>query len=72
MIYDTNEQNLKAYITKFIKLKQIKITNSSRHCYHIRFKLKGSIEDFNNLFNSINIEVILSKRSCSSKVQHSY
>jgi hypothetical protein len=60
-------QYLKSYIAKFIKLKQIKITNSSRHCYHIRFKLKGSIKDFNDLFNSINIEVTLSKRSCSSK-----
>ena len=65
--YDTNEQNLKAIFTKFVKEKNIKITNSSRHCYHIRFQLKGTLQDFNDLFNPIDIEVILSQHSCSSK-----
>jgi len=67
MRYDTNEQNLKAYITKFLKSKKIIITNSSRHCYHIRFKKIGTIEEFNCLFNPIGIEVTFSDKSCSSK-----
>lgn len=65
--YDTNEQNLKSLIVKFVKSKGIKITNSTRHCYHIRFPLDGDIEDFNKLFKEIDIEVIESSRSCSSK-----
>jgi len=64
---EIEKQNLKAYIKKFIKSKNIKITNSSRHCYHIRFKLKGTLEDFNKLLNKIDIKVISSIHRCSSK-----
>lgn len=68
MIETTKDtQSLKSYITKFIKEKNIKITNSSRHCYHIRFQLKGTLQDFNDLFNPIGIEAVLSQHSCSSK-----
>lgn len=62
-----NENRLKSYIKKFLENKGFTITNSNRHCYHIRFKLKGNIKDFNKLFNPINIEVIPSTRACSSK-----
>jgi hypothetical protein len=58
---------LKSYIKNFIESKDIKITNSNRHCYHIRFNLEGTLKDFNSLFKDIDIEVILSKHSCSSK-----
>lgn len=67
MKYDTNEQNLKAYITKVLKSKNIQITNSSRHCYHIRFALDGQMQDFKKLFNPLNIEVEISTKSCSTK-----
>ncbi len=65
--YDTNEQNLKSLIRNFINQKNIKITNSNRHCYHIRFALEGNLEYFNALFSGINIKIINSPRSCSSK-----
>lgn len=67
MKYDTNEQNLKVYITKLLKSKNIQITNSSRHCYHIRFALDGQIQDFKEFFNRLNIEVENSLKNCSTK-----
>ena len=65
--YDTNEQNLKALVKKFISERDIEITNSNRYCYHIRFALKGTLKDFNEVFSSIDIVVLESNRSCSKK-----
>ncbi len=62
-----SQSKLKSYIKEYIKSKDLKITESSRHCYHIRFQLKGNINDFNSFFNDINIEVIESNHNCSSK-----
>lgn len=68
MIQKTPEiQALKSFVEKTIKMKNITITNSSRHCYHIRFQLSGSIEEFNTFFNPIGIQVSNSNYSCSSK-----
>jgi hypothetical protein len=67
MRYNTDEQNLKAYIKHFLQSKEIDITNSSRHCYHIRFALNGELSDFKKLFTPLDIEVENSSKSCSTK-----
>lgn len=61
------QSKLKSYIKNFVKSKNLKITESSRHCYHIRFPLKGSIAEYNVFFRDIDIEVFESNDSCSSK-----
>lgn len=68
MIEKTKDtENLKSYIKNIVVSKDLKITNSSRHCYHIRFMLEGDLNSFNSLFNKFNIDVIESDYSCSSK-----
>lgn len=61
-----NTEKLKSYIKKIIEEK-LTITNSSRHCYHIRFKFEGDIKKFNDFFIKYNIKVNISDYSCSSK-----
>lgn len=60
-------ENLKSYIKEIIDSKELKVTNSSRHCYHIRFELKGNLNDFISFFDEFNIKVSISDYSCSSK-----
>jgi len=66
---DKNQRNLKSFVNKFVKDKKIKITNSNRHCYHIRFALDGNIDNFNKFFEEIGIKVEKTEKSCSSKSQ---
>ncbi|QOP41815.1 hypothetical protein [Sulfurimonas marina] len=60
-------QLLKAYITKHNDMQGVIKTNSGRHCYHIRFKLSGSLTDYQKYFKPLNIMVKESDHSCSSK-----
>ena len=60
-------EKLKSYIKKIVDSKGLTVTNSSRHCYHIRFKLDGNVSDFINFFNEFDIKVSISDYSCSSK-----
>ena len=60
-------EKLKSYIKKIVDSKGLTVTNSSRHCYHIRFKLGGNVSDFINFFNEFDIKVSISDYSCSSK-----
>jgi hypothetical protein len=61
------QSKLKSYIKNFVKSKNLKITESSRHYYHIRFQLKGNIAEYKVFFKDIDIEVFESNDSCSSK-----
>ncbi|RXI44851.1 hypothetical protein CRU99_04550 [Malaciobacter mytili] len=68
MIVKTKDnEKLKSYIKNIVVSKGLKITSSSRHCYHIRFMLEGDLNSFNSLFNEFNIVVLESDHSCSSK-----
>ncbi|RXJ98097.1 hypothetical protein CRU98_11305 [Arcobacter sp. CECT 8986] len=68
MIKKTRDtENLKSYIKNIVVSEGLKLTSSSRHCYHIRFMLKGDLDSFNDLFNKFNIVVLESDYSCSSK-----
>jgi len=60
-------ENLKSYIKGIVDSKGLKVTNSSRHCYHIRFKLEGNESDFISFFNEFDIKVSISDYNCSSK-----
>lgn len=62
-----NEQKFKSYVKKFVSSKSIKLVGDGRGDYHIRFPLKGNLEDFNNFFKEIDIQVIDSAKSVSSK-----
>ena len=64
---DNPQKKLKSYIKKIIKKEGFSVTESNRHCYHIRFKFSGNIKVFNEFFKKYNIEVELSSRSCSLK-----
>lgn len=61
------QSKLKSYVKKRLVSHGIKITESSRHCYHIRFSMKGAIDDFNAFFNTFYIMVETSEKKCSSK-----
>lgn len=66
MVNET-QSRLKSYVKRNLISKGIKIVESSRHCYHIRFPLKGGLNEFNAFFNAFNIVVEASDKNCSSK-----
>lgn len=61
------KQKLKSYVKKIIKEKNIKFVGDSRGDYHIRFPLKGNLNEFNDFFKDKNIYVSNSQKNVSHK-----
>ena len=59
-------EKLKSYIKKIVDSKGLTVTNSSRHCYHIRFKLDGNVSDFINFFNEFDIQTDIHRNHINS------